>query len=1046
MVSMVAKRLSLMRWHSSTQLSFKPLFSINLLIFLFIINRTNHVNSETIVDQSVDTLTTLEPPNGQQLTVQSLDIDDEEPTADPTIASNTDPESSFSFTKQSYNVSIPENSFGKMYATTTDKMGIYITDPALVVRYKIVGGDYDKIFKAESRHVGDFYFLLIRLRSSFGNVLNREYRSSYELRIRATITSLRNEALRLKTKTSVNVLVTDKNDLSPFFYPETYEVSVAEDIPVDSSIIRVSAVDPDIGLNGEIYYILSEESLNFAVHPTMGIISATRPLTLSSEPNRPQTHHLTIIAKDRGIHHSEQVLESSKAKVSITVVPVNRHVPRITFKQHSVNSGLSSRSPLSPILAVVHVTDDDSGIYGQICHVSIVDGDDQHLFTITNSSSNDYNIELVRPYLNESAITSVFNLIIKAIDCGGSFATQPIVVTLNSAKNRPKFDSEHYYSEIHELSLIGTQVFKLKATVLQPKDNLNLRYKIIDGNYDNVFGITTNGVVFTRQLLDRETQSKYMLVISAQIGSTRVTTTQLHIDVIDDNDNYPVFNIEKSQVSIAINENKPNGSAVLRITATDLDSGDNGLVSYELASPTATSLPFVIDHSTGEIRSTRTLDYESGPHYYQLLIRASDWGEPFRRQTQISLNLTLKDVNDHRPQFEKNNCSAYIPVTTKPWTEIITFSAIDLDEGSVVLYKMFTPIAEKCFNLNENTGILRLTCNLKDELDKNSVPNGLKWTLSISATDGHYFSDTSYVKVFIVDDNERLDTNKRTSKNSILVECNDLAVAQKLTAFMIQRHQENDIQYDSSENYLTDKSLNDLEKHKNRRPEFDPNMPKEIYISENIEKGTKITSLKAEDPDHGFDGYVIYSLNSHDIDNRNHYSNEVVFNIDQFSGDLYVIDDLDYEKHSKYKLLVTACDSAKEQLCANHSIVVVIEDVNDNSPLVDNFAFNVSESSSKGYIIGQIYASDEDYGNNALLQYSLKGYKDLFSINHKNGTLTLESGLDREEIDKYIVYVTVHDSGAPSLSSTSIVTIYVDGIYHLNLNDMIIKIICLICL
>ncbi len=1005
--------------------SFRSLF-INAIILLFIINRTNCVNSEIIDETSTlspktPTTTISTTTNGNSITSQSLDNDEEEVTIETTTTTET--ESSFLFTKLSYNVSIPENSFGKMYAISTEKMGIYITDPALVVRYKIVGGDYDKIFKAESRHVGDFYFLLIRIRSGFSVILNREYKSWYELRVRATITSLRNDALRLKSKTSVYVTVTDKNDLSPFFYPETYEVDVPEDIPLDSSIIGVSAVDPDVGLNGEIYYSLSSESLTFAVHPTMGIISATRPLTLFSDSNRPQIHHLTVLAKDRGIHHSSQVLESSKAKVTINVIPVNKHVPRITFKQHSA---LSTRSPLNPIYAVVHVTDDDRGTYGQICSVNIVDGDDLHLFGITNSSSNDYNIELVRPYMNESAISSVFNLIIKAIDCGGAFSTQPIVVTLNSAKTgSPRFDSDHYYSEIHEVSLIGTQVIKLTATVLQEKDS-NLRYSIIDGNYDEVFGITSNGVVYTRKSLDRETQSKYMLVISAQIGSTRVTTTQLHIKLIDDNDNYPIFNIDKSQISIAINENKPNGSSVFRITASDLDSGDNGLVTYELMSPSGTSLPFTIDHSTGEIKAIKTLDYETGPHHYELLIRASDWGEPFRRQTQISLNLTLKDVNDHRPQFEKNNCTANIPINTKPWTEIMTFSAIDLDEGSVVSYKMFTPNAERCFNLNENTGILRLTCNLKDELDKSSSLNDMTWTLSISATDGHYFSDTSYVKIVIVDYNDGLERNKRTPKNSILVECNDLAVAQKLTMYMIQRHQENDIHYDSFEQ-ITDKSLKDLQNHKNRRPEFDQNIPNEIFIHENIEKGTKIITLIANDADHGFDGFLIWSLNSHDIDNRNHYSQKIVFNIDQFTGDLYVIDDIDYEKHSKYKLHITVCDLGKDQLCANHTLVVVVEDINDNSPNVENFVFNVSESSSPGYIIGQIYASDEDYGNNALLQYSLKGYRDVFSVDHKNGTLTLEKHLDREEISQYILYVSVHDSGTPSLTSTSMVTIHVNG-------------------
>src|SRR5699024_601941 len=77
------------------------------------------------------------------------------------------------YTKSTYNVSIPENAVYK-YATSTEKMGIYISDPALSVRYKIVGGDPEKIFKAEAKRVGDFFFLLIRMRYGNNAVLNRE--------------------------------------------------------------------------------------------------------------------------------------------------------------------------------------------------------------------------------------------------------------------------------------------------------------------------------------------------------------------------------------------------------------------------------------------------------------------------------------------------------------------------------------------------------------------------------------------------------------------------------------------------------------------------------------------------------------------------------------------------------------------------------------------------------------------------------------------------------------------------------------------------------
>ena len=56
------------------------------------------------------------------------------------------------FTRASYNVSIPENCVGKTYARPQERMGI-LTTPEVSVRYKIVSGDKDKHFKAEAKQV-----------------------------------------------------------------------------------------------------------------------------------------------------------------------------------------------------------------------------------------------------------------------------------------------------------------------------------------------------------------------------------------------------------------------------------------------------------------------------------------------------------------------------------------------------------------------------------------------------------------------------------------------------------------------------------------------------------------------------------------------------------------------------------------------------------------------------------------------------------------------------------------------------------------------------
>lgn len=223
----------------------------------------------------------------------------------------------FQFAHALYNVSIPENSVGKTYAVqppNEDRLGIYVT-PELDVKYKIVSGDKDKFFKAEERLVGDFAFLAIRLRTS-NVVLNREKGDSYRLEVKATATKREGKSrISLEADTTIDVRVLDTNDLSPLFYPTEYSVTISEDTPLHKSILRVIAEDADLGLNGEIYYSILDETEQFAVHPTTGVITLTRPLKFTDR----SLHELTVTASDRGIGSGSGRNQASKARVKIKI-------------------------------------------------------------------------------------------------------------------------------------------------------------------------------------------------------------------------------------------------------------------------------------------------------------------------------------------------------------------------------------------------------------------------------------------------------------------------------------------------------------------------------------------------------------------------------------------------------------------------------------------------------------------------------------------------------------------------------------------------------
>lgn len=487
-------------------------------------------------------------------------------TATPPSTTTTPSPSSlphFDFTSTHYNVTIRENANLKVYASSVEKMGIFIDDPALQVRYKIVAGDSQKIFRAETKHVGNFYFLLIRMRMGTKMVLNREYMPAYDLRVRATITSSRSDQIKLKTKCSISVTVLDDNDNWPFFFQPSYVVDVQENVPLDTKVVQVKAVDPDSGRNGQIYYSIEQASPEmastlFAVHPTLGFVYTTRPLTLHTllkqQVGRSRggkgnndfvSISLTILAKDRGLHSSSQVVESSRANVTIRVRPVNRHAPEINIKQHSTlsttysNVDDSTASSSRPLYAVVHVTDDDLGRFGEICHFGIVHGNHDDLFRVTNTTSPyDYNVELAKTIGDMSTLLHrlPFKLIVQAQDCGGLVTNDTITISMDdnhhqSSSKSPSsivpsnawsnyafaFTSDNFYGEIHESSLLGTQILRLTIKTLSNQlllgssgasiylkngDRLSMgvdeltslfKFEIIGGDEQGVFGLTKNG-------------------------------------------------------------------------------------------------------------------------------------------------------------------------------------------------------------------------------------------------------------------------------------------------------------------------------------------------------------------------------------------------------------------------------------------------------------------------------------------------------------------------------------------------------------------------
>ncbi|XP_049837416.1 fat-like cadherin-related tumor suppressor homolog isoform X3 [Schistocerca gregaria] len=931
------------------------------------------------------------------------------------------PPGAFRFTRPAYNASIPENSPPKTYATPEERMGVVTApdDPReadAVIRFKIVAGDRDKFFKAEEKLVGDFCFLLLRTRTDKLDVLNRERKDRYVLDVRATKSWRGNSsATPLIADTRVAVTVLDTNDLNPLFYPTEYEVTVPEDTPLHRSIAQVSAEDADLGRNGEIYYSFLDATDQFSVHPMTGVVSLTRPLRYTAK----SVHELTVKAQDRSsiLKHGPQA-KASTATLKVRVQQVNLFAPEI-YVRHLPDIAEHSNAD---IYAIVRVTDRDKGMHGEIKSLDIVDGDPDGHFRIKPAGKpGEYNIVVVH-LLDRETAPQGYNLTLKATDMGippkETYKSVPVHLTdLND--NAPVFDREIYEVEVPETAPVNTPVIRLKVTDADEGKNAQVFLEIVGGNEGGEFRINPDtGMLYTAVQLDAEEKAMYTLTVSAidqgNAGTRKQSSAKVKVTVADTNDNDPLF--ETPEATVWVDENEPAGTTVTKVSAKDRDSGENAYISYSIAN--LKPVPFEIDHFSGVVKTTMVLDYESMRREYILRIRASDWGLPYRRQTEMQLKINVRDINDNRPQFEKVDCSGHVPRYVPIGTEIITLSAIDFDAGSIISYRLVGGNADSCFGLDATSGVLSVTCDLTDvKVSEREV--------NITATDGTHFSDIVHVLINLVNAKRSLGSPGRILTDETgAFECRDTGVTHRLTE-ILAAGERNNAPYDlHREDFAMMPSRYGENVH---TPEF-LDFPTGIKVNESVALGTTLVKLRARDRDLGYNGKLVYGISDGDYDS--------VFLIDPETGELKVVGHLDREREAEYLLNISVYDLGRPQKAASRFLPVTVLDVNDNAPRFEKAvaSFRVTENALNGTAIFRVNATDADQGENARVLYSLVTDTDDFAVDARAGVLTVAAALDRERQDVYELKVRATDGGGggggdvPPLSSDAIVRILIDDV------------------
>ncbi|CAI5643507.1 unnamed protein product [Oreochromis niloticus] len=878
------------------------------------------------------------------------------------------------FTQPAYNVSIFENSAARTYTRSEAKMGIILGPPwSFEIKYSIVSGDSEDIFQAEDFVMGDFCFLRICTNGGSGAILNREVQDNYTLTVKASAPG------GLEALTTVYIRVLDTNDLRPLFSPTSYAFVVSESAPLGASIGRVTATDADVGSNGEFYYFFKNKIDLFAVHPTSGVI------TLTGRPrmDKQDRFELEVQVVDRGMKLYGNSGISSTARLVLTVQRVNEFAPVL-----SAVAVLPSWEEKNPVYAVINVEDKDEGVSGDIEWVSIIEGDPFEQFVVDRSPvGNEYRVKT-----SEAVSWDTFpygcNLTFQAKDRGmpPKFSNTQIVQLLVTKPDAvmASFEKDVYVVTLSEIAPPGSVIEVVKISPAP----LRVNYSFSNPSDPMYFDINPlTGVIMTTRQLTRISQDFMVMEVVDMISEQR---TSVQIQIEDANDNSPVFN--KPFYNIAVNESVPVGTVVLVVSAVDDDKGENGYVSHTISGEQ--SLPFSIDQKTGEVRITRDLDFESSDDIYTFAVRASDWGSPYRRESEVNITIRVININDNQPLFEKVSCRGMISRDFPVNQTVVTLSAIDMDELGLVEYKILSGNELDYFNLNPDSGAL----SLKRSLAVDSLKSGV-FNLKVVATDGEMFSDPTFVNISVV--------RGRIPPRGF--NCKDTRVAQLLAEKMLSKAS-------AMARPRPDESYTDIFSTNKQPPQFEA-LPTSILVREDLIPGASVFQVRARDGDTGFNGRVLFSISDGNKEN--------CFNINMESGLITILRPLDRERVDRYFLNITIYDQGIPQMSGWRLLTVIIEDTNDNDPQFyqDSYSALVSENSAIGMEVITITAFDRDMGQNGQLSYIMLTSVPQFGIDSETGSVFVASQLDRETFPIFILKIEVRDMAERGTRRSSVTTL-----------------------
>ncbi|XP_038157775.1 protocadherin alpha-7-like [Cyprinodon tularosa] len=485
----------------------------------------------------------------------------------------------------------------------------------------------------------------------------------------------------------INVL--DVNDNMPVFARESYTAELNESSPAGTTVIQVNATDKDEGLNGEVVYSFGN-NVNEELRELFEIDSVTGAIIVKGliDYEAKDRYEIDVIASDKG-----SVPLSTEKSVIIVVVDQNDNAPEIEVT--SLSSAIPEDSKPGRTVALISVSDEDSGINGKIiCSIT-----DDVPFTLKPSLQENM-FSIVTKSLLDRELKSKYEVTIFARDAGEPplTAQKTISVTISDVNdNSPEFSTSPYTFYVSENNAAGALLFSVTAVDYDEGDNALISYTIQrrGGEHNKMISFLSinseTGDIVALKSFDFETLKTFQFhVIASDSGTPSLSSNvTVNVFILDLNDNppvilYPVSSNGSAEGVEEISRNVNAGHLVTKVRAYDADIGYNGWLLFSLQEVTDHSL-FGLDRYTGQIRTLRSFT-ETDEAEHKLVILVKDNGNVSLSATAtVMIKLVepkeafaASDVKSTAKDDEDNDVTFYLMITLGAVSILFVISIIVL--------------------------------------------------------------------------------------------------------------------------------------------------------------------------------------------------------------------------------------------------------------------------------------------------------------------------------------------------------------------------------